>query len=243
MTDFDEILDRCLSDLMSGASTLDECLLRHPEHSARLKPFLQTAIRLHQGVDIHPSAVFRAQARARLSRHMLAHPRRGAWTNFTIWRFAAALAVLVLALLSSGTAYAQTALPGDPFYEWKLASERAWRAISPDPLKTDIAIANRRIDEINAVADDPVRRAQALEGYLEVLVRLKSELDAETLQQILPAVDPVEPAGQPVPTSLPDGSRTPQPEAVNTPLPSYPEVVPTNIPNPIPTIVVPPVLP
>jgi hypothetical protein len=241
MTDFDEILDRCLDEIASGASNLDECLLRHPEHAAQLKPLLESAAHLHQGREVRPSAAFKARTRAQLTLHMQAHPRAKVRSGFVFWRLTTSLAVIILALLSTGTVYAQGALPGDPFYEWKRASEHVWRAVSPDPVGTDIALANRRIDEMNAVSEDPVRKAEALEGYWDVVTRLESELDAETLKNILPVVDveqsPLKDSKDdsklpaPTPTSMPTPvsaeTAIQQTEIIETPLPQLPEIIPT----------------
>lgn len=257
MTEFEQVLEQCLDDLEGGASNVDQCLARHPKHAAQLKPVLLIAAGLEQGRALEPSAVFKARARAKLTLYMQAHPRRSTPSGFAFWKFATSLAMITLALLATGTAYAQSALPGDLFYEWKLLSERAWRAVSPDPIRTDLMIANRRIDELNAVAYDPVRSALALEGYQEVLTRLQSELDAETLEQILPQIElehqPIETPEQVIPilpvkptvTSIPalplDATATSQRPAdtTNTALPSLPAILPTEPPQIIPTIEMP----
>lgn len=243
MNDFDEILDRCLSDLSKGASTLDECLLRHPEHAIQLRPLLQTALHLERGGSVRPSDAFKAVARTKLTLHMQAHPRRNMGIQSHFWKYAAVCAALILALLVTGTAYAQNSLPGDLFYEWKLTSEHAWRTISPDPVRTDIAIANRRINEMNAVADDPVRKAQALENYLEVVNRLEGELDAEVLHQILPIIEPID-AEAPGETNLPiQTSEEDAASQTDSLLPVSTEVAPEGSQGLIPTIIAPPLLP
>lgn len=241
MTDFERILDNCLREMEQGASSVDDCLTRYPDHAEQLKPILLTASHLAQGRSLQPSAAFKARTRAKLSHHMQAHPRRRAQFGFGFRRLATGLVVIVLTLLATGTAYAQDALPGDPLYEWKLVSERAWRAVSPDPVAVDIAIANRRIGELNSVSEDPVRREQALEGYLEVVTRLETELDEETLKRILPVIDPLEDSEQlttPAPTdpSAPEATRTPEPATVPEPTPTIlPEIIPT-IPFPLPPL-------
>lgn len=245
MTRFDDVLENCLHDLASGVSTLDECLLHYPEHALQLKSLLQAAVRLEQGRTVQPSAAFKARTRAKLTSHMQANPRRSIHTPLMFWRLATGLAVIMLALLGTGTVYAQSAFPGDYFYAWKLASERAWRMVSPDPVGIDIVIANRRIDEMNVFANDSIRRAQALEGYREVVARLESELDAETLKQILPVIEieqePIEEPEQPIltPTIAITETSPQQPEGTGIPLPSLPDP-PVSIPKIIPTIQIPP---
>lgn len=236
MTEFEGIVEQCLLEMEQGAATADDCLARHPKHAAQLKPVLLTASLLTRGRGVQPSAAFEARARAKLTLHMQAHPRGRSQPGFMFKRFATGLIVVLLALLTTGTAYAQSALPGDLLYDWKLTSERAWRAVSPDPVAADIAIANRRISELNVVADDPRLRAQALEGYHEVVTRLESELDAQTLERILPVMDPLEDSEQPTPIptnpSATESSNTTEPSAL-------PERIQTVIPEIIPTIQLP----
>lgn len=245
MIDFDEILEKCLDELADGASTVDECLVRYPEQATQLKPLLLTAARLQSGRVVQPSAVFKARARAKLTLHMQEHPRARARSRSSFLRLAASLAALLLALLVTGTAYAQGALPGDPFYGWKLTSEYAWRTISSDPANVDLIIANRRIDEMNAVSDDPARKTQALKGYQEVVDRLKSEVDANTLERILPKIEvehkPTPESMPSVPSPIVNVTATPQPESTPTQLSDFPQVHPTvSKPKLIPTIEIPP---
>lgn len=243
MTDFEQILEECLDDLEQGASSVDECLTRHPKHAAQLRPILLTAARVTEGHAVRPSAAFKARARAKLTQHIQAHPRKRAWFNLSMLRLATNLAIVMLALLVTGTVYAQGALPGDMLYAWKLGSERVWRAVAPDPVQTDIAIANRRLTEMNAVADDPIRKAEAWKGYQEVRTRLKGELDAETLEQILPVIeveqetidDPVEP----VVTPLLNITVTPQPQSTVLPVPTVSIFPSTSLPKIEPTVQIP----
>jgi len=258
--EIDQVLENCLNDLASGASNLDECLARHPEQATQLKPLLQAALYVGMGSEVHPSPAFKSRTRAKLTLHMDANPRRKARSGFVFWRLATNLAMALTIFLAAGTVYAQGVLPGSPFYGWKLTSEQLWRAVSPDPVSTDLALANRRIDEMNAVINDPALWSLAMEGYQEVLTRLESELDAGTLEQILPQVateqPPVENLGPLIPTTLPlDSTVTPIPELplnettvpapanTNVPLPSLPNINPTKLPEIIPTIDIPPLLP
>jgi hypothetical protein len=185
------ILDSCLNELKRGASTLDECLARHPEHAAQLRPLLQTAVRLERGSrSQQPSAAFKARARARLTQHMEAHPRhiiRGSLSMFH--KLALGFTAMACAFLIAGTAYAQNVLPGSSFYTWKLTSERVWRAVSSDPVSTDIRVFNRRTAEWIAVANDPALSNSALERYHDAEDTLKSSVDETTESRILPVLE------------------------------------------------------
>jgi len=202
MTNVDDILEQCLTELLTGASTVEECLARYPEHTAQLEPLLRTAARVEMGSRVHPSPVFKARARSKLTMHMQAYPRRREASGFPFWRMMAGLAAVVLTLFVTGTVYAQGVLPGDPFYEWKLTSERAWRVVSSNTVITDLRIANRRINEMNVTVKDHDKWARALKGYSEVRSRLEFEIDAETLDGILP---PTEVFSYPnIPTLIPE---------------------------------------
>lgn len=265
MTEFENILEQCLLDLELGVSNVDECLSRHSGHAQQLKPVLLTHISLERLGEARPSPAFKARVRARLTQQMQAHPRKSSSFNFAFIRLATNFAVIAFVLIGAGTAYAQSALPGEPFYEWKLVSENAWRAVSSDPVRTDLAIANRRMDELIAVGDNAQLYSQTLDAYLEVAARLKSEMTAEnevlilqTLdsqidelkesgilvpqiidEEVLPPIDEIVPTlVEPVTTLLPATEIPQANETLPTSTPSAPEVIPplpTKLPPVIPT--------
>ena len=255
MTEFERALQECLRDLEQGYSSVDECLRRYPKHAQQLEPILLTSAYLQRGREARPSAAFKTRVRTKLIQQMYAHPRKSARSNFVFMRLAVSLAAVMLALLVAGTAYAQGVLPGDAFYPWKLASENTWRAISPDPIGTDLAIAERRVNELIAVRDDPTRYSQALKAYLEVVDRLKSEVDTVNEAYILTVLDSqieeLNQSGIPLPQtdqSIIPPSEEPTMTSISTPTPTptplpvleTPQVDPTNVPQIVPTIQVPP---
>lgn len=246
MDNFDLILDNCLTEMSSGASSLDECLARHPEHAAQLKPLLQTALKIERGRAIQPSPAFKARARTELYAHMQAHPRRRVWGFSSAWRVAVSLAVLVAAFFITGTAFAQSALPGESLYPWKLSSERVWRAVAPDRVAVDLSLADRRIGELTIIAADPARKAEALNGYNEVLIRLKSERDAQSDERILPVLKAHQEKLSKAGVSVPDLDNILLPPSSNpilvppTPAPQLlPAIVPSLLPAVAPTVQIP----
>jgi len=249
MTEFEKVLEQCLYDLERGAANVDECLSRHPQHALQLEPVLLTAEYLVHGREARPSAAFKSRVRSKVLQQMRAHPRKNTQFNFIFMRFAATLAATVLALVVAGTVYAQSALPGEAFHTWKLASEDVWRAVSPDPLGTDLAIADRRVDELIAVSNNPVLHAQALNAYLELVARLQAELGTENEARILQALESqaeelnnsgiflpgLDQLDQDVLPRLDEP--TPTPTATLAPLPEIPQVNPTSS---NPTVIPPP---
>jgi hypothetical protein len=268
MTEFEKILQECLLALERGDSNLDECLSRYPKHALQLEPILLTSVDLERGRQAQPSAAFKARVRAKLTQEMQAHPRKSARFNFMFMQIASNLAVILLALLIAGTAYAQSTLPGNPFYAWKLTSESIWRVVSPDPVGTDLAIADRRTDELIAIGNNSAQLTQVLKTYFEVVARLKSEMDTnnearirlvlnsqiEALnesgilvppldQEVLPNLD--EPTVTPTETPLvipeiPQVNPTlPIPTATMVPSQETAQANPTDLPKIIPAIEVP----
>jgi hypothetical protein len=184
MTEFEAVLQECLYALEQGNSNVEECLQRYPKYAQQLEPVLLTSAYLRQGSQARVSDAFKGRVRNQLLRKMDAHPRRQAQFNFLFLRLVGSLAVVLLVLLTAGTVYAQSALPIGPFYSWKLVSENVWRSVSSDPIGVDLAIAERRADELIAVRGDPILSAQTLKDYMGVVERLKSETNAENEARI-----------------------------------------------------------
>jgi hypothetical protein len=186
-TEFQQILEECLTKLVDGTSTVEESLARYPEHANELRPLLRTVYFLNFRREEKPAPVYETPVRANITRFLKPRPSRS-WNPTLFWRTAVVFAVLAIAVLVTGTASAQSALPGDTFYGWKRLSEEVWRAFSTDRVATEIAISNRRISELIAVADDPALSDSAMKDYLETLDRLKSVQDEKTLTRIAPVL-------------------------------------------------------
>jgi hypothetical protein len=132
-----------------------------------------------------PDPSYKARARTQLNVYMQQHPQRKRVSPILL-RFSIALATVLLLFVASGTAFAQTALPGDAFYNWKLTSEHVWRITSIDPLGVDITLSNRRMNELVVVSGDEVRRARAVENYEKLLIKFSAEQDEGKRARILP---------------------------------------------------------
>ncbi len=137
--------------------------------------------------EVKPSPTFNAYTRSWLTRYLQFHARPPKKPSM-FWRMSLTYAVLIAALLVTGTAKAQSALPGDILYGWKRTSEQAWRNLSPDPVGTDIFLANRRLSEWIAVQNDPARSANASDDYFDELANLQSTGNAQTRARILPVL-------------------------------------------------------
>jgi len=183
-TEFQQILEECLAKLSSGTATVEECLARYPQHAGELRPLLRTVYFLNFKRDEQPALAYNVPTRAGLARFLPSVLMQPLGNPNLVWRTSVVFAMLAVAVLVTGTASAQFALPGDAFYGWKRASEDVWRTLSSDRVATELAISNRRISEVLAVANDPELSHSAMEGYLESLDRLKSVEDEGTITRI-----------------------------------------------------------
>ena len=183
--DLETILDACLSQIEDGESSIDECLARYPEYAEQLRPLLKAATKLARGREIVPDPAYKARARTQLNIYMQQHPQRRRISP-VFWRFSLAFATILLLFLSSGTAFAQRALPGDPLYRWKLTTEYVWRMTSNDQLGVDLTLSDRRANELVVVSGDEIRRARAIENYEQLLIKFYAEKDPQRRERILP---------------------------------------------------------
>ncbi len=152
---------------------------------------LQTVSRflehLNLGREVKPSSGFNTHTRLWLAQYLQFHAHRPAGSS-TFWRMTLIYTALVAAFLITGTAKAQSALPGDILYGWKRTSEQAWLSVSPDPVGTDIILADRRLNELIAVEHDPVRRAEASSDYSAALTKLNPVSNSTTSARLLPVL-------------------------------------------------------
>jgi hypothetical protein len=186
ITDLDSVLEECLDRLAEG-ETLQACLAYYPECAAELKPLLVAATQLKNHAQLRPSPLFKARARQQLYAHMDTHPRRRPFLVTRVsplFRLALGLAAVLLAFATTGVALAQFSLPGDMLYAWKLGSESAWRAVSPDPVGVDLDLGNRRIDEALAVSRNATAQGIALNGYQSVVNDLTRYTDSSVQERI-----------------------------------------------------------
>ena len=172
---FRRILEDCWMKITTHASTLDECLKRHPEFVSQLKPLLETALLLELGRDVKPLPTFQTYTHDALIQYLRTRSRRSrVMVTPALRRTALTFAMLVAAFLVTGTAYAQSAMPGEPFYAWKRTSELVLHALSPNSVATDIMLTERRLVEWIAVEDNPALSDRAMNDYQTSLSELKS---------------------------------------------------------------------
>ncbi len=169
-------LEDCLTRLDTGEATLEECLALYPELRSDLEPLLAVAAGVGQLKDFKVDPAFRTRTRTRLQAHMHANPRKKASPFFTLgFKYAATVAVLALAFATTGTAFAQRALPGDFLYSWKLASEGVWRGLQGDQFQANLTLAERRRAEFDQVRGIASQEAVAIIAYDNIIQQLRAD--------------------------------------------------------------------
>lgn len=185
--DLETILDICLNQIEEGQTSVDECLARYPEHAAQLQPMLMAATKLARAREVVPSPSYRMRARSQLNVYMQQNPQRKR-VSPVFWRLAISFATVMMLFIASGTAFAQQAVPGDTLYNWKLTSEHLWRFTSNDQLGYDIALSNRRMNELLVVSGDETRREWAIQNYEKLLVKFQNAQNEQDRARIRPVL-------------------------------------------------------
>lgn len=172
MSKLEHALDGAIALLQEGNS-LEEALNHYPELRQELAPLLAATLQVRK-VELGATPAFKARSRAQLLGHIAAHPRQRPSSG--LLRFAVGLATVALALTSATTAMAQSSLPGHTLHPVKLYSEQVWRALHSNPIQADLAIAQRRLEELLAVQSEQV--PDALSAYAASLEVLRRDVEA-----------------------------------------------------------------
>ena len=157
----ENIFNECLERMARGES-IESCLQSYPEEAAQLEPLLRTALGFSwRASSLQPRPEFKARARARLegaqlyAREQKQPERPGFFAWQRGWAFALT-AVLVILFTGAGTAAASSdALPDEPLYPVKLATERVRLAFTfsdAGQARLHAHLAENRALEIAAMA-------------------------------------------------------------------------------------------
>lgn len=156
----DDIFNDCLERLFKGQS-IEDCLRCYPQQASALEPLLRTSLVLLQGsAGIKPAPEFKARLHSQLQAKLQARKEKAERKAIIpIWRrgWAVAMACVLVVLLSGvGMVFASAdALPEEPLYLVKLATEQARLSLAfSDQRKAELHIrfAERRATEMAEMA-------------------------------------------------------------------------------------------
>lgn len=205
--ELERVAAECLDAVVSGRTTIEECLRRHPGFSETLKPMLLTAAELRQMAQtVHPSASFARQAGASLQARLASssrppasvrvpQPRRTVWQRVgwhpvTSLPTAIALASLVLSFLQAGiVTAANQALPGEPLYGLDRTLERVSLGLADEESRPQLQleIAQERLEEADQLEElgRENEANQALDAYQATVDALIDSDPDESVTQML----------------------------------------------------------
>lgn len=140
------IVNDCIDRLAAGQSVAD-CLKAYPQNADELLPLLETGQMIRR---VNPSAfeVVAAQASARIAyERALLTPRPLRYPLRQASSWAASLALIFLLLLGSTSVLAESSLPGDFLFGFKLWTEAFRLRVSDNAPALATVFEQRRIDE------------------------------------------------------------------------------------------------
>lgn len=233
----EEIFNECIERLRQGDS-VENCLMNYPEVAADLEILLRTALNVNwRGSMVQPRPEFKAYARAQLFnvQYAMSQERQPAARKPSLFSlrhaWVPALAMVVLLLFSSvGTAAAAAnAMPDEPLYPVKLATEQVRISFAfSDETKADlnVKLAETRSQEIATMAT---------QGKTEQVIiatdRLAQHIEAadQAIRKVEETKERQAPPPPPTPTIT---APTPAPSTSPAPVPAQP---PTTAPTTPPT--------
>ncbi len=151
----DQIFNDCLDAVLSGQTTVADCLARYPQHAAELEGLLLTSLQISKAAVIAPPPGAKMRIRYAIGERAAELSRRHAkpvafWRSG--WANAVATFVLGLSLTGGGVAYAASgSMPGEALYPLKLDLEQALVSVtfSTDAkIELYAALNDRRVGEI-----------------------------------------------------------------------------------------------
>ncbi|GAC1358736.1 MAG: hypothetical protein NVSMB42_17980 [Herpetosiphon sp.] len=153
----EDVLHTCLDEMARGAK-LQDVLMKHPAEADALRPLLTAAetMRRHTIPARAPAAIERGRSQLQQAVRMAARARLPRRTRriAPLARYGAVAGALFIALMS-GAVYAESALPGDMLYSWKLGSEELRYRVAPTAAEraaVGMWVADRRLAEVTSLA-------------------------------------------------------------------------------------------
>ncbi|MBM3141613.1 MAG: hypothetical protein FJ005_01010 [Chloroflexi bacterium] len=208
----DDIFNECYERIRSGES-LKSCLKRYPEHAAELESLLKTSFDIGRRASyIQPRPEFKHWAQVRLegAQRYAKQQRQAERPGLFSWRqgWAVAVTAILVLLLTGGSTVAASsnALPDQPLYPVKLATEQVRLAFAiSDTSKAELhtKLAENRALEIETMAD---------QGKTEYAVSAAEKL-ANQLEQANYAIAKVETTKAEAAPSMLAPEKTPPPPA------------------------------
>ena len=190
-----KIIEHCISEILAGKLTEEECMQRYPELSQDLQSAFLTIRDFQSANTVRLNSAKLGEIKKRL---LFSLPDRASvvtkspslryrWQN-TKWRFAMTWVIIVTTVLSllsgAGAVYASNdALPGEFLYPVKTWVEDVQLLLAPDDVDVELAgiFASRRMEELLGLLQtgEEVDVDDLLDGY-----RNRTELMTQTFEKV-----------------------------------------------------------
>lgn len=184
---FEDIFEECLSALLAGRRSTEECLSLYPAWRGRLEPLLRAAEEIAGGLDVSPPPYTRerglqrfldsARARRRLRQMLTPQAVATPWWRWASSGLAAVVVIGVLAFMSATL----MADDGQALRESVTVSVRPYtpRSVEPAPPASE-QTPLQRVQEQVAALEESVRQGQPVgDGQLVELQEANNDLAAD----------------------------------------------------------------
>jgi hypothetical protein len=212
----EDILDNCVERIFKGES-IEDCLKAYSKQAPELEPLLETSFAFMQkSAAIQPDYEFKARAHFQLQEMLYARREKMEMRKaIPIWRrkwVAAVASVIIILLAGIGTAAASAnALPEQPLYSVKLATERVMMGLAFSDVsraKFHIQFAQRRTAEMVEMTRQGgndktfflAERAASHIDQLEKIVEAEEMGQAKDAKALAPSPEPA-PSPPPAPST------------------------------------------
>jgi hypothetical protein len=243
----DDIFNECYERIRSGES-IESCLRSYPQYRVQLEPLLRTTFDIGRRISyIHPRPEFKHWARVRLEsaqrypkqQTRAETPAASTWLRHG-WAVAVSAGIVLLLTTGSTMAASSQALPDQPLYPVKLATEQVRVALAvSDAQKAEFEteLAKIRAMELEAMAN-----AGKTEEASKAAVRYDNQFE-KAMDAIIKAegTEPLAPVYIPPAVTTPPAVTAP-PEVITPPVTTTPpEVITPPVTTTPPEVITPPV--
>jgi hypothetical protein len=212
----DDIFNECYDRIRWGES-LESCLKSYPQYRHELEPLLRTTLEIGRKASyIHPRPEFKHWARVRIESAQR-YPRQQATVEKSAfpgwlrhgWAIAVVAGIIVLMGTGATMAASSNALPDEPLYPVKLATEQVQLAFAVSPEKKaeiETDLVNKRANELEAMAnagntEQSIKAAERYDSQFEKAVQAIIKAGGADIE--VPPVVTTPPATTTSPTTTP----------------------------------------
>jgi hypothetical protein len=188
------IFNECLDCVLTGQTTLEQCLEKYPAQAAELEPLLRTALAINSAAAVQPDPQAKARGRYQLQLKMaqIGKPRRAPIFGWQPRWAVAVVTVMLVFTLGGGTVLAaDNSMPGNPLYPVKIATENVRIQLAGSKIEKEALLAtsaDRRVAEIAHVVAKGNVNAKVVQSIAARYIKQVDEMSGMMAGQVQPMV-------------------------------------------------------